>query len=101
MIATRDQIIKHLFDGDVVAIPTDTVYGLAAVPTNGAKERLSKVKGSPIDKNYTLMVSTRDEVKRIFNNHNVNKIIDAFMPGALTIIARAGEKFIGVRVPTN
>lgn len=101
MIANREQILKHLFDGDVVALPTDTVYGLATLPTNEGKIKLSKVKGSPIDKNYTLMMSTRQEVMKLFNDLSINKIITAFMPGPLTLIAKAQDMFIGVRVPTN
>lgn len=101
MIVKRDDILKELFEGNVVAIPTDTVYGLATLPTNEGKVKLSKVKGSPIDKNYTLMVATRQEAEKIFNDNNVNKIIKAFMPGPLTIIAKANDMFIGVRVPTN
>jgi len=49
--------------GGIVAIPTETVYGLAANRDNPhAVERLDEVKNRPPDKRYTVHIASKDAV---------------------------------------
>lgn len=53
--ADRAEIVRRLRDGEVVALPTDTVPGLAIrADLPDAAERLSSLKGSPADRPYSL-----------------------------------------------
>ena len=75
--------------GDVVAIPTETVYGLAADGLNEkACEKIFRVKGRPSDNPIILHISTLDQLDELVLeiNDRAKKLIDKFWPGPLTII---------------
>lgn len=79
-----------LKNGEVVAFPTDTVYGVACVYDNpNAIEKMKRAKGRPESKPFPLMVSNKKHIIDIAEVDNrTERIIDAWMPGALTIILR-------------
>ena len=55
--AGRAVAIEVLRGGGVVALPTDTVYGIAvALDTPGGIERLFQVKRRPVDKGIVLLL---------------------------------------------
>lgn len=82
------QIADTIRDGGLVAIMTDTVYGLAASSHDGALyEKLKDVKERPETKPFPLMVSSLDQIEAIaevapWQRH----LMDTFMPGAVTFI---------------
>lgn len=101
-----------LADGDIIGIPTDTVYGLAADPWHsGAADRLFLLKGRP--RNVELPVLVANEVQALELTTSVpgsaRRLMEAFWPGALTIVlprrpevdADLGDEdeTIGVRCP--
>jgi tRNA threonylcarbamoyl adenosine modification protein (Sua5/YciO/YrdC/YwlC family) len=101
------QIIEILQKGGVVALPTDTVYGLAVDGTNrDAVERLFGVKQRQ-DKPFTFFIPRR-EIKK-YAVVVKRRIIDFFVPGPLTVVMRkrAGvalpfiEDKVGVRIPQH
>src|SRR6516225_1382033 len=56
------QVAQALERGDLVALPTETVYGIAASALNAeAIERLRQCKGRPEEKPLTLAVGGADE----------------------------------------
>jgi len=87
--------ILHTFnEGGIIALPTDTVYGLAVDGTNeGALKRLFGIKHRK-EKPFTFFVSKSD-----ISNFAVvakRRIIDFFIPGPLTVILK---KKPGVSLP--
>lgn len=107
--AAAAEIIKN---GGLVAIPTETVYGLGA---NGLDEkavaRIFEVKGRPQDNPLILHVTGAEQIE-LFCHHIPQKAYDlaeAFWPGPLTIILPArdvvpkrttgGLSTVGVRCP--
>ena len=94
-----ETIIKTLFAGDVVLIPTDTVYGLAALPTEKkAIDKIYALKGRPTGMNLPIMVSEVRDLKTLGLdvNDNAAKLFDStLVPGAITFIL--GFKTIGIR----
>ncbi len=105
---------EALRNGGVVAFPTETVMGLGVAYNNrAAYDKLNKVKERPEDKPYTLMVKNVEEIaKYAVIDEATQRVIDAFMPGSITILARVREgsvpayvthntDVIGIRVPTN
>ncbi|HEX7319412.1 MAG TPA: L-threonylcarbamoyladenylate synthase [bacterium] len=99
------KIIETLNNGRIIAIPTDTVYGLAVSASDAAAvsklQDLKKRESKP----FTIFVS-----KSIINTYAVvvkKKIIDYFLPGPVTVILRKSEELalpgigekIGIRIP--
>ncbi|MCI1284112.1 MAG: threonylcarbamoyl-AMP synthase [Lacticaseibacillus songhuajiangensis] len=74
--------------GELVAFPTETVYGLGADATNvSAVEKVYKAKGRPSDNPLIVTVADRETVSRFATiTPEAAKLMDAFWPGSLTII---------------
>ena len=103
----------HLLNHGVVAFPTETVMGLGVVYDDEfAYNRLNIIKRRPEDKPYALMVQNPDQISLFAILSPVaNKIINAFLPGLLTILVPAkkdvpvwvthGTGVIGIRVTSD
>lgn len=103
-----------LKEGDIVGIPTDTVYGLAADPWHsGAADRLFLLKGRPRSVELPVLVSNESQALDLATSvpKSARRLMEAFWPGALTIVlprhpdidADLGEEdeTIGVRCPAH
>lgn len=102
-----------LKNGGVVSIPTETVFGLAVVFDNEkAYQRLNVIKNRDNNKPYTLMIGSLEQISEYaYINEDDQKIIDAFMPGSITLLLRAKENvpsyvthesgIIGIRIPSH
>lgn len=104
------EILKN--DG-VIAVPTDTVYGLCArINSIGAREKLIEIKNRPKNKAFPIMCNSLEQIKSIAKvDEKIEKIINAFMPGPITLVLLKGEKVpnyinkdsneIGIRMATS
>ncbi len=104
------QLIKR---GEIVAFPTETVYGLGADGLNvEACRKIFAAKGRPSDKPLSLHVASLEQVERVAEISSVaEKLFEAFCPGALTIIlpknkivpdfVTGGRSSVGIRFPAN
>ena len=64
-----DQAVARLRDGDVVAFPTDTVYGIGVDPFQPeAVRKLYQIKGRPDDKPIAILVGSIEDVGRVAQN---------------------------------
>ena len=105
-------IKKALENHGVIAFPTETVMGLGIFYDDfEAYNKLNKVKNRPEDKPYTMMLGdTKNIAKYAYVDDRANKIIDAFMPGSITVLLKAKANvpgyvthntgIIGIRVPS-
>lgn len=97
----------------VVALPTDTLYGLAArADSNEALQRIYKIKGRDADKPLAVCVAEIDQISQIaeISNHN-KKVIPHLLPGPFTIVLKRSSALnkdlnpnidnVGVRVPDH
>lgn len=84
-IDVASQLVK---DGNLVAIMTDTVYGLAASSENDENYiKLQLSKQRPAEKPFPLMVASKQHIEEIAVLGDVeHALIDKFMPGAVTFI---------------
>ena len=87
---------EALRTGQLVALPTETVYGLGADATNAdALARLYAVKGRPTDHPSIVHVADIDEARAGWASAwpaSAELLAEAFWPGPLTIILPAGPR---------
>ena len=75
--------------GGLVAIPTETVYGLAANALNGnAVKRIFEAKGRPQDNPLIVHIASLDTLPKLVGSvpDEALALADRFWPGPLTII---------------
>lgn len=99
--------------GEAVVLPTDTIYGLASLPTvPGAVDRLFALKGRPADMPIAVLVAGIDQVAALAELSDTHRrLADVFWPGPLTMVLprKAGVDLplgepratIGVRWPDH
>jgi len=113
----RDALAKAvvvLQSGGLVALPTDTVYGIAAhAYLPAAVERIYAVKERPPDKAIPLLLGEVRDVERVARDvpHLAYRLMERFWPGALTIvlwakdhvprIVTAGTGTVALRLPDH
>ena len=110
-IARAAELLRH---GDLVAFPTETVYGLGAAATQAeAVARIFAAKGRPVD--HPLIVHLPDEshVPRWVREwpEGARALAESFWPGPLTLILpragqvadfiTGGQDSVGLRVPSH
>ncbi|MGC1424453.1 MAG: L-threonylcarbamoyladenylate synthase [Terracidiphilus sp.] len=88
-------MVSCLRKGDVVAMPTDTFYGLAVDPVNlHAVENIYRIKSRQKQKPLSLLIASLAQAYELARDSDpmLDKLADRFWPGPLTIIVRAGTK---------
>ena len=85
-----DEVVELLLAGEVVAFPTDTVYGVACVyDREESINKMKAAKGRPEYKPFPLMVSNKEQIQEVAEvDERTEHIIDAWMPGAITIVLK-------------
>jgi L-threonylcarbamoyladenylate synthase len=81
--------------GDVVAIPTDTFYGLSADPFNlAAIERVFQIKGRPENRALPILVNSIEQAVELARDipRNFLTLSQKFWPGALTLVVEATHR---------
>ncbi len=103
-----------LRSGQIVAIPTETVYGLAVLPRQDGLERLLVAKRRSTEKGIQLLVDSLDQAQSVAVLHDVaTRLADAFWPGGLTLVLDrrpgidlpdllgGGRPTLGIRLPDH
>ena len=109
-----DRAIEAIGRGDLVAIPTETVYGLAADATNPAAiARIFSVKGRPADHPLIVHIAEPSDLERwsVDPANAARRLAATAWPGPLTVIVRrspalpavvsGGLPTVGLRMPTH
>lgn len=81
--------------GDVVGVPTDTFYGLAADPFNlAAVARIYEIKGRPERRALPILVASLDQVQALVGDppDAFFTLAERFWPGALTLVVEAASR---------
>ena len=108
------QAAQALLDGQLVGLPTETVYGLAANATDDAAvAQIFVAKGRPADHPLIVHVASAAQVPLFAAQvpDFAQRLIDAFWPGPLTLIlprqpgvataSAGGQDSIGLRCPSH
>ena len=99
------EAVAVLRNGGVVALPTETVYGLAALWTSAdARDKIYELKRRPREKRLQMLADSLESAYAcgLLENAALRKLASAFWPGALTVVAPAsGGESIGIRIPDH
>ncbi len=100
--------------GELVAIPTETVYGLVALPTQEGTERLIAAKQRSSDKGIQLLIDSLDQARALaILTPAAELLAERYWPGGLTLVlARrpdvelpellgGGRPTLGLRLPDH
>lgn len=114
MQVSLSQAVDLLKQGEVVAIPTETVYGLAADACNErALREIYHIKQRPANNPLIVHIASSQQVKDWAADFPplAQKLAHAFWPGPFTLvlpakpdvstIVRAGEPTVALRVPAH
>lgn len=100
------ELNTHLKSGGVIAFPTDTVWGLGALPNAAGAAALFKIKHRPTNKHLIIMSDSIEHIAPYMTRHPARAIDMAkkYWPGALTIGVPVADDadtcvFGGVRIP--
>jgi L-threonylcarbamoyladenylate synthase len=112
--ANVQQAVDALCAGELVGLPTETVYGLAADASNeSAVAKIFKAKGRPSSHPLIVHVAASDSVPKFANEvpDFAHKLMTQFWPGPLTLIlprraemaaaAAGGQNSVGLRCPSH
>ena len=109
-----DEAVEYIKNDEIVAIPTETVYGLGA---NGLSEsackKIFQVKGRPQDNPIILHISKMEDMDKLVKNIPYEALImlENLWPGPLTVILEkknivpsivtGGGNTVAIRMPSN
>lgn len=104
----------EILNGEVVGMPTETVYGLGANAFDpSAIRKIFEAKGRPQDNPLIVHISDWEQIHTVASevSETAKKLADAFWPGPLTMIlpkaeripdeVSAGLSTVGVRMPSH
>lgn len=108
-----EEICAVIQQGGIVAFPTETVYGVGVrFHDEKALAALMAAKNREASKAITLMVAQSQDIEKYaYVDNDAQKLINAFMPGMLTLVLLKkdnvsqkmtnGKKTIGIRIPNS
>lgn len=109
-----EQAGKLIAEGELVAFPTETVYGLGGDALDpDASRKIYAAKGRPSDNPLIVHIAEFDDMKRVAREvpEQAKKLADAFWPGPLTMIVwksdavpeatTGGMQTVAVRMPNH
>lgn len=105
--------LEALNDHQVIAFPTETVFGLGVFfDDEKAYQLLNEIKRRKEDKPYTMMLDSTNKISDYaYLDEKYLPIINKYMPGSLTILLKSKSNVpayvthntgvIGIRIPSN
>ena len=108
-----ESAIDAIKNGEVVGIPTETVYGIGVDPhSQTAVDKIFSLKERSETKPLSILISSFYEIQKLNLVTTIPDVVELYWPGPLTIIVETSNDFangvgtkepssIGVRVPEN
>jgi L-threonylcarbamoyladenylate synthase len=107
------EVCAHLKEGHVIALPTETVYGLAGDASKPETcQQIFKIKGRPLIDPLIVHIADLSQIELLAEwNPLAQRLADHFWPGALTLILKkkprvpdivtAGLNTVAIRMPAH
>jgi L-threonylcarbamoyladenylate synthase len=112
--AAIERAVEALRRGEMIGIPTETVYGLSVLPTEDGLDRLIAAKQRSAEKGIQLLVDSLAQVEEMaVLTPSARMLAELFWPGGLTIVLRrrddvavpealgGGRPTLGIRLPDH
>ena len=108
-----DECAELIKQGEIVAFPTETVYGLGGNAFNeSAVKKIYEAKNRPSDNPFIVHVpDIKDIEKAAYLTEEAEKIFEIFSPGPITVVLKkkkeipycvtAGLDTVGIRIPSH
>ena len=104
-----ERCVEILKNGDLLAFPTDTIYGVGCVfDSFDAFKKMVSLKKRPPEKPFTLMLSDIKQINDFaYVNERIENVINKYLPGEITLILKAKPTYpwvclncdtIGIRI---
>ena len=100
---------EEILNGKIIICGTDTLYGISANALDeNAVKKVYEIKRRDFSKPLSICVKDKEDIEKYaYVNDLAKKIIDKFLPGALTIILKkkpiipdiVAKDYIGIRIP--
>ena len=99
MRISEEQAVELLLAGEIVALPTETVYGLAG--TLDQFDKIYTLKQRPKEKRFAIAISSLDMLDRFEAEIPADfyELTEQFWPGPLTLIVPTNEGTTAFRMP--
>ena len=114
IVKNIDIIINELTNGNVVVIPTDTVFGLAcSIYNENAIKKIFQIKQRPLQQPLSIAIKNKEYFNIVSKEISdiANKIIDKYFPGQVTIVLKktnlvsniitGNQDYVGIRIPDD
>jgi L-threonylcarbamoyladenylate synthase len=110
---TLARALELLKKGELVAFPTDTVYGLGALAFNAeAVERIYAAKDRPVEKAISVLIADPSDLTKVALDVSqaAARLAECFWPGALTLVVEkhpdlpesvSARHTVGMRIPNH
>ncbi len=108
------EVAESLQAGEIIAFPTETVYGLGADAfSDAAVDKIFLAKGRPYDNPLSILIAEKEQIYDLVMEIDEKSLtlINHFWPGPLTIVLKhkpglsslvtANRSTVGVRMPAN
>lgn len=106
------QAVKALSNGQLIAVPTDTIYGIAALAQNNqAVDALYRVKRRDQGKPIAICVSDIQEISKWGKVTVPVSLLEYLLPGPVTVVLERTSELnpnfnpdtalVGIRIPNN
>ena len=112
-ILSLEEAVTALASGEVIALPTDTVYGVGAAINKASVAKVFELKQRPQDVALPVLVCCVEQALElgVSWNESAHLLSDAFWPGPLTIVVSGPSDLaetigsttnsVGLRMPNN
>jgi len=112
-ILSLEEAVTELASGEVIALPTDTVYGVGAAINKASVAKVFELKQRPQDVALPVLVCCVEQALElgVSWNESAQLLSDAFWPGPLTIVVSGPSDLaetigsttnsVGLRMPNN
>lgn len=104
MRISTEEAVRLLISGQVVALPTETVYGLAAsLECSAAIDAIFQLKGRPANNPLIIHTSSIDAIIPFLGKlpSGFRALAEAFWPGPMTLVLPVKVAMIPVKVRAN
>lgn len=90
-----ENCVKSLLNEEVLAFPTETVYGLGVIyDSKKAFDKLVNLKRRSPEKPFSVMISDINDVNKFaYVDEKIKRVIDSFFPGEITLLLKAKDNY--------